>query len=136
MTRAEYPLHSQQDVYQSAELWGIIARLSEVNDPEVTKASGHTSWARIAMWLPFMEMGNQPGHMVYHSQTRGLRSVSEIPKNILDHIEKNHPQYLEAPTEWSQGRQENSWTISKKVIDERRAAGLNVGQSVFGIVKD
>ncbi len=133
MPRKDYPLHSQQDVYQSAELWGTIAPWSQVNDPEVTSASGHTSWARIAMWLPFMEMGNRPGHMVYHSQTKRLKSPADLPKNILEYTEKNHPQYLEAPTEWSEGRQENSWTISKKVIDERRAAGKTVGQSVFGI---
>ncbi|GIT35323.1 MAG: hypothetical protein Ct9H300mP4_16420 [Gammaproteobacteria bacterium] len=36
MSRAEYPLHSQQDVYQSGELWAIRGSLSEINDPEIT----------------------------------------------------------------------------------------------------
>ncbi len=135
ITRKDYPLHSQQDVYQSAELWSICGRFSEVNDPEATTASCHTSWARISMWLPFMEMGNRPGHMVYHSHTFTMQSPSEIPKPILEYTEKNHPQYLEAPTEWQGGLQENSWTISKKIIDQRREAGKVHGQSVFGIFK-
>ena len=136
ITRAEYPLHTQQDVYQSAEMWGISGSLKEVNDPEVTAAYCHTGWVRLAMWLPFMEMGNRPGHLVYHSQTYSCpNGPSDLPDKIRAYTEKNHPEYLSAPTEWDNGRQENSWTVSKEEIDRRREAGRAVGQSVFSVLK-
>ncbi|SVC68475.1 uncharacterized protein METZ01_LOCUS321329, partial [marine metagenome] len=55
MPRKDYPLHSQSDKYQTTELWGMMGRLSEIMDPNVTSASCMTSWSRIAGWLPFME---------------------------------------------------------------------------------
>lgn len=137
MPRAQYPLHAQQDVYQSGELWAIQGRVSEINDPKVTSASCHTAWARIGMWLPFMEMGNRPGQMVYHSQSFKLKNgAAGLPPKIREYTEKNHPKYLEAPQEWlGLTQNENTWTYSKKVIDERRAAGKVVNGSVFGVYK-
>ena len=136
ITRKDYPLHSQQDVYQSAELWGISGSLKEVNDPNVTAAYCHTGWGRIAMWLPFMEMGNRPGHMVYHSQTYSCpNGADDLPRYIREYTERHYSKYLEAPTDWAGGKQENSWTVSKEEIDRRRADGRSVGQSVFGVFK-
>jgi hypothetical protein len=134
ITRKEYPLQAQQDLYQSGELWAITGSMKEVNDPRVTSASCHTSWKRLSMWLPFMEMGNRPGVMVYHSQSfKFMQGWSELPAKIRTHVETNHPQYLEPPSSW-QGlsRNETTWSYAKKVIDERRAAGKVRGGSVFG----
>jgi hypothetical protein len=121
MPRAEYPLHSANNKYQAAELWTMNGRLSEVNNPDVTSASCVTSWARVGQWLPFMEMGNRPGIMVYHSDSyKLLRGAAEIPAYIRNYTEKHHPQYLESPKIW-QGLEENEsqLTESKKEIDAR-----------------
>jgi hypothetical protein len=135
ITRRDYPLHAQQDLYQSGELWAISGSLREVNDPAVTSAACHTSWKRVAMWLPFMEMGNRPGHLIYHSQSyKFLNGWSDLPANILSYTEKRHAQYLEAPAKW-QGlaQNESTWSYSKKVIDARRAAGRTRNGSVFAL---
>jgi hypothetical protein len=99
--------------------------MAEVSNPDVTTANNHTAWARNGMWLPFMEMGNRLGHMVYHSQSfKFMNGVSELPKHIRDYTEKHHPKYLEAPKEWlGMSQNENTWSYSKKMIDEKRAAG-------------
>lgn len=133
MKRKDYPLHAQQDLYQSAELWGIYGRMSEVNDPEVTSASSHTAWARVGMWLPFMEMGNRPGQMIYHSQSfKMMDGVAGLPAKYREYTEKNYPEYLESPKEWKGlAENENTWSYSKKEIDRRRANGRS--GSVFGI---
>lgn len=138
ISRADYPLHSQQDVYQSCELWAISSSLSEVANPDVTSAPNHTAWARNGMWLPFMEMGNRLGHMVYHSQSfKFMDGVAGIPKYIRDYTEKNFPKYLEAPKEWQGLKEnENTWSYSQKIIDEKRKQGRGGpgGKgSVFGI---
>ena len=136
MSRAEYPLHSQQDVYQSGELWAIRGSLAEINDPERTSASCHTAWGRLAMWLPFMEMGDTPGFMIYHSQSFKLANGwQDLPEHIHSYVEQNHPIYFKAPEKFlGMAANDNSWTYSKKIIDKRRKeAGLGFADSVFEI---
>ena len=121
MSRADYPLHSADDNYQSAELWGMIGRMEEVMDPAVTSASCVTSWSRISQWLPFMEMGDAPGIMAFHSHAYKLMNgESELPPQILAYTEKNYPKYLESPKEWV-GMKDNKSQVteSKKEIDRR-----------------
>ena len=135
MSRADYPMQSQQDLYQSGEMWAVSGSYKELADPKVTSAENHTAWARVGMWLPFMEMADLPGVMIYHSQSfKFKKGKSEIPANILAYTEKNHPEYLEAPKEWRDLKDnENTWSYSKKIIDQKRAAGkARPDGSVFG----
>lgn len=133
LSRTEYPLHSQSDHYQTGELWGMIGRLSEVMDPDVTSASCVTSWSRISGWLPFMEMGNRPGQIVYHSHSYKLQSsVTELPAKVRNWFEKNAPEYFESPREWTTPEQRiGVWNYSKELIDERRRAGLGPDETPF-----
>jgi hypothetical protein len=134
MPRKDYPLQSQSDKYQTTELWGMIGSLREVMDPRVTSAHCVTSWARISGWLPFMEMGNRPGQMVFHSHSyKLLRGVDELPANIRAWFDTHAPEYFEPPKVWTPPQESiGVWNHAKKIIDERRAAGLKPGQSEFG----
>jgi len=124
MNRADYPLYSSGDIDQHAELWGLMGRKSDILDPDTTSAYCTMSWSRVSDWLPFMEMGNAPGKMVFHSHSMKLMDgPSELPKPILDYVEKNHSEYLTAPTEWNGPQMTSSAGEFKKVIDARRAAG-------------
>jgi hypothetical protein len=138
LTRKDYPRHSQGDYYQTGELWGMIGRLSEVMNPDVTSASCVTSWSRISGWLPFMEMGARPGQIIYHSHSYKLRDgAAELPVKVRDWLEKNAPEYFESPREWTTPQQRiGVWGYSKNLIDERRAKGLAPGQTPFGWPKD
>jgi len=120
MSRKEYPLYSAGDMDQHAELWGIHGRKSDVLNPDITSGACVMSWGRVASWLPFMEMGNSPGNMVFHSQTiKLLGGASELPRYILDHTEKHYPKYLEAPTEWTGPIMTSSAGEFKKKIDAK-----------------
>ena len=133
MPRKDYPLHSQSDKYQTTELWGMIGRLSEIMDPDVTSASCVTSWSRIAGWLPFMEMGDRPGQMIYHSHAYKMNDgPAELPDNIRAFFEKDYPEYFESPQEWSTDAERvSTWTYSKDLIDRRRAVGLKASETPF-----
>ena len=122
MTRAEYPLYSSGDMDQHAELWGIAGKKSEIVNPDITSASCTMSWGRVADWLPFMEMGNSPGKMVFHSHSvKLMNGPSDLPRVILDYTEKNFPKYLSAPTEWNGPQMTSSAGEFKKRVDARRA---------------
>lgn len=134
MDPKQYPLHAQGSKYQTTELWGMIGSVSEVLDPDVTSAHCVTSWSRISGWQPFMEMGNRPGQTVYHSHAYKLmRGAEDLPVQVRGWLERNAPEYLEAPREWTPPAESiGVWNYSKKLIDERRARGLREGQTPFG----
>ena len=134
LQRAQYPLHSQADHYQTGEMWGMIGSLSEVMDPDVTSANCVTSWSRVSGWLPFMEMGNRPGQLIFHSHAYKLREgAAQLPVNIRSYLEKNGPEFFESPKEWTTPTERvTTWSYSKQLIDERRAKGLPEGQTPFG----
>ena len=124
LTRKEYPLHAQSDWDQHCELWGIQGKISDVMNPDITSAPNTTSWSRVAQWIPFMEMGNRPGIMVYHSHTYKLTGgVQDLPRNILDYTEKNYPDYLTPPAEWVEPRfNESSFSNYKEYLDSKQDA--------------
>lgn len=133
MPRRDYPLHSQSDKYQTGELWGMIGDLREIMDPDVTSAGCVTSWSRISEWLPFMEMGNRPGQMIFHSHAHKLKNgVEEVIPTVRRYLEKTAPEYFESPREWTTpGARVTAWTHSKNLVDERRARGLKEGETPF-----
>lgn len=122
LTRSEYPLYSSGDIDQHAELWGIIGRRSELLDPAVTSASCVMSWVRIANWLPWMEMGNRPGILSFHSHSMKLMNgADDLPRYIRDYTERHYPKYLRAPREWQGPVMTSSAGEFRKRIDARRA---------------
>lgn len=122
LSRKDYPVYSFGDIDQHAELWGIHGRKSDVLNPDITSGACTLSWSRVANWLPFMQMGNSPGVMVFHSQAVKLMGgVEELPRYILDYTEKHYTKYLEAPTEWNGPQMTSSNGEFKKMIDARNA---------------
>lgn len=71
-------------------------------DQSLPSLKAYGSWNRIATWLPWMLMGQRPGHLFYRSHTLKLDRVEDLPKDILEYTEKRFPKYLTAPTEWVQ----------------------------------
>ena len=122
LTRSEYPLYSAGDIDQHAELWGIIGRRSELLDPAITSASCVMSWVRIANWLPWMEMGNRPGILSFHSHSMKLMNgADDLPRHIREYTQQRHPKYLHAPREWLGPVMTSSAGEFRKHIDARRA---------------
>lgn len=118
MSRKDYPLYSAGDIDDHAELWGIQGRKSDVLNPDVTSGQATISWCRVSQWLPFMEMGNSPGWMVFHSHCYKLMGgPEELPRNILDYTEKNHTKYLESPTEWNGFEMDDYAETFKEMVD-------------------
>jgi hypothetical protein len=78
--------------------WRVDA--SELADPNAPSLKPYGSWNRIAAWLPWMLMGQRPGHLFYRSHTLKLARIEDLPKHVLDYTEKRFPKYLAPPEKW------------------------------------
>jgi hypothetical protein len=80
--------------------WRVDA--NELSDRSLPSLKPYGSWNRIAAWLPWMLMGQKPGHLFYRSHTLKLDRVEDLPKHVLAYTEKRFPKYLEAPEKWTE----------------------------------
>jgi len=118
LPRAGYPRHSSGDFYEAMELFNTFVKREDL-EGGATAVPSSGSWSRIGPWLPWMEMGNSQGWLVYHGRSVALDSPDDLPAALRSHIESRDAKFLRAPEEWG-GRNETSWTVFKQVIDERR----------------
>jgi hypothetical protein len=98
----KWPRESHGPVTQVYEAIQVHARLSELMDPARTSVYPSASWQRIAPYLPWMLMGQAPGHLVYKTTTRKLKNgVDGLPRNVRDYTARKLPKYLEPLREWT-----------------------------------
>lgn len=120
----KYPKYSAGPVYDSVELFGFFANYTELSNSTSDSLPMTGTWMRKSEFLPWMEMGKTPGSLYYTTLAwkcnDGLSCVAE---DIMDIINKDDPKYKTAPTTDEQPN-ETSWTVFKKIIDQRRLAGL------------
>lgn len=119
MPRAQYPEHSQSDLYQAAELFQYACAKGDLAG-DAPSVPADVSWTRIAPWVPFMAMADRPGNLVYHCMGAKLAGgVADAPPRLRAHIERTAPQFLSAPREIT-GPNETSWTYFKRLVDARQ----------------
>ncbi|MEZ5475259.1 MAG: DUF1838 family protein [Steroidobacteraceae bacterium] len=122
LDREHYPLYSSGDFYSAVELFNDYAHLSDLSKPDLTSVPSTGSWSRIRPWLPWMEMGQHEGYLLYHARAvKPINGLDGIPKNLRDHIAQTAPKYLEAPTSLG-GPDETSWTVFKQRLEARGRA--------------
>lgn len=125
ISRADYPLNVQHDMYQGAELTLYHARAGDIGDPGRTGAPARVTFSRISQWEPFMEMGNRPGQLVFHAAGRkldgGAAGLEALDPRMHRLLAGDHPEYLHAPKTWQPG------TVSQwdafKALREPKTAG-------------
>jgi hypothetical protein len=74
----------------------IQGSLQELHDPNLPKVYTTASPTYIAPWLSWLDMQDHPGHMVWVGPARKLDSIKQYPRELLDLIEKYHPEKLSA----------------------------------------
>lgn len=118
LPRSRYPQYSGSDEYQAAELFQYYTRLIDVIDQEKASIPCQISWSRISPWLPWMEMADRPGYLVYHCHGKKLENgFDDLPQKIKDYVLANQPKFRHAPEQYSETN-ETSWTYFKKLLQE------------------
>ena len=116
LTVEEYPENSQSDLYEAGELFQFFVSEKELNNPTVKSVDCTISWTRIGPWLPWMNMGQRPGKMLYQGAGYKLsgKDYNEMPAVLTDYVLSHKPEYRHAPAEYTTPN-ETSWTYYKKM---------------------
>lgn len=124
LTPDNYPRFSAGDIYDSVELFGFFANSTLLHSSTDISVPYIATWMRKSEYLPWMEMGRTPGTLYYTTLSWKCNSgLSCVSDDIMQLINNDYPKYRTAPTT-REDPNETSWTVFKKVIDQRREAGL------------
>lgn len=75
----------------------MMGRAREIVDPGRATPQAMFSSTYLAPWLAWMEMGDTPGHLMWHSSGRKLASIDEIPAAYLQRARRLQPGHFDAP---------------------------------------
>jgi len=95
----KWPRESSGEMNRVSEFFLYNIDLDDLQDPELTSCPYRGSWSRITPWLPWMLMGQAPGHIVYQCFMGDVKSLDVLPNDLIAAAEAIDPKYLEAPTE-------------------------------------
>lgn len=85
----------------SLETMTVFCPLASFTDTRIVKLPTMFSSTYLSPWMGWMNMGDRPGHLVWHSSGRKLGSVDEIPDEYRRRVEKEYGGVLTAaPESW------------------------------------
>mgnify|MGYP001169401881 FL=1 len=83
---------------QASEIFLYHVDTDKMQDPNLTTLPFSGTWNRITPWLPWMLMGQTPGHMLYVAFMGSGEDLEEVhSRQVLDYVEKHFPKYFTAP---------------------------------------
>ena len=83
--REEFAPFSASDVYQANEFFNFYVAFKNLEEPTIQSAPVNISWTRLGHDLPWIQMGNRPGKLMYH--VRGykvLKGLEALPSQPLE----------------------------------------------------
>jgi hypothetical protein len=95
------------------EFYMLTGSRRQILDPAITNVPSTGSWTRIGPYLPWMMMGEAPGHLFYRSATKKVTGPAALPKNLVAYTAQKYPAFLEFPTDFSVPI-ESSWEVYKR----------------------
>ena len=95
----KWPRESSGELNRVSEIFQYNINLDDLQDPDQTTTKYNGTWARITPWLPWMLMGQTPGHIVYTCLMGSVDSLDLLPEDLVLAAEALDPKFLDAPTE-------------------------------------
>lgn len=118
---SRYPSAARTDTYHSLEMFQFFVKTNDLED-DTPSADCQISWTRVGQWLPWMEMGNRPGRLIYHCRGKKLKGgYGELSPSMRAYVESKHPEYMSAPTDFTRPN-ETSWSYFKKILEAKGTA--------------
>ena len=118
LPKTQFPTQVGSDFYQSVEMFQFFTEKKQLASDEPS-ADCLISWVRVSQWLPWMEMGDRPGKLLYHCRGRKLKGgYADLSEQVRKYIEETKPEYTSAPMNYSTPN-ETSWTYMRKLLDAK-----------------
>ncbi len=80
--------------------WYTVS-LADLEDPDMASVPYVGGWSRLGPWLPWMLMGQRPGHLRYRGKKTKLAAIDELNEPLRSFV-REQPRFWQAPTEWSE----------------------------------
>lgn len=107
--------------YQAMEIFNFACDANDLLDANKNTAEkAIVAWNRVSKWLPWMEMGDRTGQLIFSGLGKKLKSWDDLPEVVKKEIKANYPAYVTAPPTNDERPNETSWTVFKKYIDAKR----------------
>ena len=116
--------------YHASEFLRIASPMEDALDAEQSAIQDAViSWGRVSGFLPWMKMRGRSGLLVHYTHGMRLHDWNDLPEVLRNEIEQNYPTFRTPPPVDDDRPNETSWTVFKRIIDERRAAGMEPEQA-------
>lgn len=71
----------------------------DAENPAMTHIPAVGAWSRITPWLPWMLMGQAPGHISYFTNFTTLKSIADLPADLVAAARARGDKWFSAPME-------------------------------------
>ncbi|MGI8934254.1 MAG: DUF1838 family protein [Phormidesmis sp.] len=97
--------------YHAMEMFNFVANRAElITLPDRDLEEVAVSWSRISPWLPWMEMGDRPGELVFHAASTRLSDWQQLPEPLKSQIAENYALYQDPPPLGDDRPNQTTWT--------------------------
>jgi hypothetical protein len=94
----KWPMESPGVFSRVTELFIYVVKRKDIENPKLTSLPLVGSWNRITPWLPWMQMGAGPGNVTFFNTFGTLKSIDDLPKDLVEAAREISPKFLSAPT--------------------------------------
>ena len=127
VTQDKWPKAHTGERISPSEHFTFDMSLAQMMDRSQASCRYMAGFSRVSQWWPWMHMGEHEhkdevlfGRMFSH---KGLPDFGDVPPKVLAYIEKNVPEYLEAPDHWPEVMPKGTWeAYAEEVSPEIQAA--------------
>jgi len=96
----KWPRESAGTMNRVSEQFIYVVKKADVENPNMTHIPHIGSWSRVTPWLPWMLMGQAPGHMTYFTHFQTIPDGEKgLPKDLVVAARAMGEKWLHAPTE-------------------------------------
>jgi hypothetical protein len=120
-----YAPYATSNTYEGAGIYNYQAQRADLDNADLSSVPVTVSHTGVRQWLPWMEMGAWAGGIIVPSRGKKLASVAEVPQPFLGWLEKNSPEFLEAPSLDDKDDQKFYYQHFREYIDRKRAGGTD-----------